>query len=420
MSELTYSQLLAAVDGEGVAIRSRLALQPAAGKGTKVMPATYGVADSAPHRYAVEERLDPVTGTVSTTVLLDSVASQANRMEEALLEGWELGELDIPVAFVDFTGVAELADLGRVTSLEVPHRIADAIIRDALLDGTLFRLSAVGRSVTDATPKKAAALLAYCPHALLFGMWDSTGPKGGLGSKFQRAIVSEIIGFDAHIGTSVGSRLDPLDIRAGVAGILEAADPKEQWTFDPAQASREGGKEKKSTRPSEINHGNVTPSLNERSGGVTISRAEQTVVISLAALRRLRFPLDAEGQPIPADERRAAESAARTTVAAIGIAALAYQHEADFDLRSRCLLLPEHAPKVELVGRDGGEPASITVSRAGAQGLLREAAEQSARYGLGFGPREIPLEPAPKFVELLKRSRLIAVGERLGGGPDAS
>jgi hypothetical protein len=32
------------------------------------------------------------------------------------------------------------------------------------------------------------------PTALIFGMWHSTGPKGGLDAKFERAMVSEIIG----------------------------------------------------------------------------------------------------------------------------------------------------------------------------------------------------------------------------------
>lgn len=66
--------------------------------------------------------------------------------------------------------------------LEAPHRLADAIFRDSLLDGTLFRLSDVGRAITDATPRNATDLFRHSPTALLFGMRDSTGPKGELGS----------------------------------------------------------------------------------------------------------------------------------------------------------------------------------------------------------------------------------------------
>jgi len=407
MTELTYELLSSAVAGGHVAIRSRLGLQPAGGQGSKIMPPTFGVADTAAHKYAVEERREP-DGTVSNTVLLDSVASQANRMEEALLEGWDLKELDFPVAFVDFTSAEGLYDLGRLSSLEAPHRLADAIFRDSLLGGTLFRLSDVGRAVTDATPANAAAMLAYAPHALLFGMWDSTGPKGGLGSKFQRAIVSEIVGYDAAIGAKVGSRIDPFDIRRGVDGILPAKNEDETWTFDPAEATAKA----KALRPSEINHGNIVPSIDDRSGGVTVTRAEQVVVLSLPALRRLRFPQSLDGAPVAPEGRRRAEVAARTAVAALGVAAMAYQHELDFDLRSRCLLIPEHAPRIELVGRDGGEPEVIDLSRHSAQEVLSQAALVAADHGVGFGDREIVLQPAPKLIELLRRSRQVAADEK--------
>ena len=43
----------------------------------------------------------------------------------------------------------------------------------------------------------ATPLLRYAPHCLVFGMWDSTGPRGGLGVKFSRAVVSEVVGVNA-------------------------------------------------------------------------------------------------------------------------------------------------------------------------------------------------------------------------------
>ncbi len=96
-----------------------------------------------------------------------------------------------------FTNVDGLTDLGEITTLDAPHRIADAIFRDSMLDGEPFRDSAVGMAITDARVTHATAMYRYCPTALIFGVWDSTGPKGGSGSKFQRALVSEIVGVDA-------------------------------------------------------------------------------------------------------------------------------------------------------------------------------------------------------------------------------
>ncbi|MCY3805486.1 MAG: type I-U CRISPR-associated RAMP protein Csb1/Cas7u, partial [bacterium] len=353
---------------------------------------------------------------VVTTVLLDSVASQANRAELALLDGWESGELGFPVPYVDFSAAEDVADVGRLTALEAPHRFADAIFRDSLLEGTLFRLSDLGRAVTDASPRDAKALFRYCPSALLFGMWDSTGPKGGLGSKFQRAYVSEIVGLDAQIGKKVGSRIDPLQIERleEADRAFNHADADQVWTFDPDEAEKDskekpkladrGSGEGTAGLPSKINHGNVTPTIDALAGGVTISAAVQTTVISLAALRRLRF----------AGRRREAQAAARTAIAALGVAAIVLQHEMDYDLRSRCLLVPEHPPRIELVGRDGSVPEVIDIDRSTAAFILRTAAERAASLGLGWETEEIRLEPAPKLVELIRRSRKVSHAEQPG------
>ncbi len=238
MARLTFERLRSTVAGDAVALRSRMTLQPAGGEGDKVFPPSYAVDGRADHKYAVEERRLGDGGGVSTTVLLDSVASQANRAELALLEGWEHGELKFPVPYVDFSQDGGMTDYDKLTVLEAPHRLADAVFRDSLLDGTLFRLSDVGRAITDATPRNATDLFRYSPTSLLFGMWDSTGPKGGLGSKFQRAYVSEIVGFDASVGKKVGSRIDPLQIEkvAPEDRVFNSADPDEVWTHDAATA----------------------------------------------------------------------------------------------------------------------------------------------------------------------------------------
>ena len=402
MAELMIEQLSEAVAGGAVALRSIMRLQPADGPGGKVFPPTYAV--SAEHKYAVEERT--VGDREVTTVLLDSVASQANRAELALLDGWEADELRFPVPYVDFTQEADLDDLGRITVLEAPHRLADAIFRDSLLDGTLFRLSDVGRAITEARPGNATDLFRYAPTALLFGQWDSTGPKGGLGAKFQRAYVSEVVGLDARIGRKVGSRIDPLQIEKDAAVVYEHSDPEQRWTLDEDEAVKDGGKPKpvKDGRPSEINHGNIAPSIDSQAGGVTISEARQTTVLSLAALRRLRF----------AGKSRDAEVAARTAVAALGIAAIAYGHEADHDLRSRCLLIPEHPPVLEVVGRDGGTPATVSVDRGSAARLVAEASSRAEAAGIGWQSGEIALKPAPKLTELLRRSREVSAREPVG------
>ena len=412
MPPLTFEQLRDAVAGGAVALRSRLELQPAGGVGDKVFPPSYAVDNRAEHKYAVEQRQIGDSEKLSTTVLLDSVASQANRAELALLDGWERGELRFPVPYVDFSDDGGATDYERLTVLEAPHRLADAIFRDSLLDGTLFRLSDIGRAITEATPRNATDLFRYSPTSLLFGMWDSTGPKGGLGSKFQRAYVSEIVGFDAAVGNKVGSRLDPLQIEKVVTEdrVFNSADPTEVWTTDPARAQQEKGKPMYASRgsesgeagqPSKINHGNIPPSIDSLAGGVTISKAVQTTVLSLASVRRLRFK----------GFDRDAETAARSAIAALGVAAIAYQHEADFDLRSRCLLLPIQTPRIELLGRDGSPGEEVGLDRDSAVRILSDAAAHAADAGIAWETDAIRLVPAPKLLELIRRSRKAAATE---------
>ena len=417
MPKLTFELLLDAVAGDAVALRSRMTLQPAGGEGDKVFPPSYSVDGRADHKYAVEQRQVEGGDRLSTTVLLDSVASQANRAEMALLDGWERGELFFPVPYVDFSDDGGATDYDKLTVLEAPHRLADAIFRDSLLDGTLFRLSAVGRAITDATPRNATDLFRHSPTSLLFGMWDSTGPKGGLGSKFQRAYVSEIVGFDAAVGVKVGSRIDPLQIEKVSADdrVFNSADQQEVWTHDPDQAEKDnkaklvyasrGASSGEAGQPSKINHGNIPPTIDTQAGGVTVSSARQTTVISLAAIRRLRLK----------GFSREAEAAVHTAIAALGVAAIAYQHAMDYDLRSRCLLLPTHPPRLELLRRDGCAAEVMEVDRETSAGILAAASAHAEAAGIGWETGEIRLVPAPKLLELIRRSRHVSATESAAG-----
>ena len=87
-------------------------------------------------------------------------------------EGIGCGTLkDVPVLNVDFTGLGLLDEIGRVSSLEAPHRIADAILRDSLHDGQPFRKSELGKSLDEASLQNATPLYKLCPTALIFGLW---------------------------------------------------------------------------------------------------------------------------------------------------------------------------------------------------------------------------------------------------------
>lgn len=406
-----YEELRDAVGGGAVGLRARTDLEPLGGPGDKVFPPTYGVPDRAETKYATETRR--VDGQPVQAVVVDSVASQANRFEVALLDAFRAGELSVPLVSVDFRGTDHLADLDRLSSLEAPHRIFDALLRDSLLDGTLFRQSGPGRAITEATVRSAAALFRYSPTTLLLGGWDSTGPRGGQGAKYERCLTSEIVALGIESGAATGSRIDPVGIELKAGPLYEAADGT--WTLEASEAVTENGKPKlvsrsgegQAGRPSQVNHGNITPSIERRAGGVTADRIVATTVLSFAALRRLRFPVDADGSPVPDGARRDAEAAAWTALAALGIAAVVLAFEEGFDLRSRCVLVPTGKLEFEVLGR-AGERRPLEVGRADALALLEAASSAAATAGLDWLGEEVLLEPAPRLVQLIERSRDLA------------
>lgn len=384
---LNLDSLKVAVAGTAAAFRSRTRLQPAGGEGDKVFPPTYAGAV-----YAREER--QINGMKVPCVLLDSVQAQANRLEEALQRALDVGTLKgVPVLNVDFTGLGLLDEIGRVSSLEAPHRIADAILRDSLHDGQPFRKSKLGESLNQASLQNATPLYKLCPTALIFGLWDSTGPKGGLGAKFQRALVSEIIGVNAQIGVKTSSRIDPLGMRAA-AKVIKKADGSYELASDKA---------KDGVSPSEVNHGNIPPDITKPggAGGATVDYAEQTIVLSLPALRKLRFPVDGKTTP----ER---DAAARTVLAALALTASALAAESGFGLRSRCLLWPTDVMKWELLEIPGKAPTEFIVTAKDAVKLLEEAVAAAEKLGLVWQKEPVKLTPSPNLIALLKRSQDIS------------
>lgn len=403
---LKFDQLKQLVTGDTVAIRGTATLEPAGGPGDKIFPPTHAVDDKNKKpgaKYAFETRR--IHGHDATCVLLDSVQSQANRMEEALQALWSAQRIALPVVSVDFSSIAP--EVGRVTSLTAPHRIADALLRDSLLDGQLFRLSDIGKSFTDASTRDATALFKVCPTGLVFGLWDSTGPKGGLGAKFQRALVSEIVGINAALGSKTASRIDPLNIAKDSSVIYKAKNRDEMWTANPdeAETNEHGpvkvGKSEKAGKPSAVLHGNIAPSIDSVAGGVTIDEARHTVVLSLASLRRLGFTTGAEE--------------ARTVLAALGLLAVFAAESRGHDLRSRCLLVPKKgsALKLEAVARDGNT-TPVELDLAGAITLYNEAVGKlpaDIKFDKPAGVALAELMPSPKLAELVKKSRQLATAE---------
>lgn len=386
------------------AIRLRQRLQSEGGALEKIFPPTYAGGTYCWEQRRVDDRSVPC-------VLLDSVAAQANRFEEALADAIVMHDIELPRLIVKFDG--DLADIGEISTLAAPHRVFDAILRDSLLDGTPFFKSPLYRALTASSVRNATALFAHSPSALLFGCWDSTGAAGGLGNKFARAITSEIIGVNADWGcTQGGVRQDPLGISADVEIAIDADG---DWSLVGRSAA--GRKERsRGTRPSEINHGNVLLKVeagtHERlldnqlvsqrlplKGGVTVDYALQITVLSLTALRRLRFPTAAGASA-------AIDRAAQAVLAALGLVAITLGRERGYWLRSRCALVSERAQDLEIVQADG-QVTPLSLDSRQAVGLYRHAIAEAREAGLPWHPAPVVLSPQAKLTELVRKSREI-------------
>ncbi len=289
-----------------------------------------------------------------------------------------------------------------------------------------------------------------------------------MGAKFERALVSEVVGVGAEFGVKTASRIDPLINKTTGIVLYEAKDPTRVWTLDPALAKMKGGKpitmgstDKKvgDGKVSEANLGNVTPSFAKYSkgaegadpmkfksatvehsvhgadsefsvrmrasgemspaqqgqiapGGVTLEYAEQITTLSLICLRRLHFPLEKTGkETAEAHQGRCknADAAGRTVLAALGLCAATLAFENGMGLRSRCLLWPEAAMEWELLDKPGEkEPKKHALTGEDAKKLLKEAIDAATTAGLVF-EKKLTLKPSDDLKKLVRKSQDLAI-----------
>ena len=137
-------------------VRIDAELEPISGPGGPVKPAVYegGV-------YQHDRRgASPTDEQPTPVIVIDNVPSQANRLEDALRRNRE--SAGIPEFVLDLSSVSNLpAHLPkRISSLQFPHRNADAYLRDARLDDQDFLKTELGKSIFNATAQDCGPLRA--------------------------------------------------------------------------------------------------------------------------------------------------------------------------------------------------------------------------------------------------------------------
>lgn len=344
----------------GISVKARLSTL----NGTPhLLPPTYA---DAPQKH----NMTPPDGNgVCAWVSIDSPASFANRIEERLVRA-DLGLDPLRVRVAD----------EQLSTMQMPHRSFDAILRDSSMIGTPFRKTEIGKAIIHASPANAGDLLRYDPAMLLLGGWDSTGLSDNRGKerKWPAALSVEIYGLDARPVNRAGGRLDPLGITLDAGPIIRDAGsyrvPTEGESLPEGVAT---------LRPSEINHGNIAPTLAPK--GVLVEQIQLAGALSLSRLRRYRFGKDATY-----------DLAARTALALMGIYGIAAVIEDGLDLRRDCELV---ADEVRWTIRGTGFQTPLTITASAALAALTEALGQIELA------EPICFDAGPNLEQLVARSR---------------
>ena len=208
---LSYKDLLEAVAGAGVGVRARTPLEPLGGPDDKVFPPTYSVAKNAETVYALEQRR--VAGETVEAAVLDSVQSQANHFEAALLEAHRCGEVKIPLVSVDFREADGVE--GSTASARWRPRTASSMrsceTACSTACGSRSATSAwLSRRRRRATPRRCFAT----PRTHSSSAEGLHRAARRAGAKYERALTSEIVATGVVRGKKTSSRIDPLDREA--------------------------------------------------------------------------------------------------------------------------------------------------------------------------------------------------------------
>ncbi len=317
-------------------------LEPLSGPGGSVKPAVYeGGTYQLDRRWA-----SPADDEPTQVIVIDNVPSQANRLEEALRRSRD--STSIPELLLDLSELSYLpAHLPRsLSSLQFPHRNADAYLRDAKLDGEDFIKTRLGREIFGATAQTCGPLIGWFPQALLYGFWQSHLGKKRQNTKHARAWVSEIVGWRPASSQTKGMGLkgDPLNLNT-TDDVTSNRDDRTTWTV--ASGRRVAGE--KNEKLSEIGHGQVPFMRNDApTAAVSFARVTQRATVSFAQLRRVSLGGDSNE----------ADAAVRALLVALGLHAHQFAFGRGFALRSGAELRPR-STTVTWLGANGDTEVNL-------------------------------------------------------------
>ncbi len=314
MSELQnkYDTWLSGNDGPA-ALVLREHLMSVEGRDGVLFPPTFASGDNFPGGYNIDTFGDEKDG--KNVCLIDSVGSQANRIEPIFSEG-ECASL-VPKIVIK-------AGEKEVNILDVGHRAGDALVRCSELQDELhqaFKKILMG----DAKP-----LAKIAPTSLVFGVWDSRDTY----AKLPRLVSSTIRAFDVRKLNRGAGYVPPINYAE--LDVFSEAEKEKAEGDNKSPLSKRGFVH----HPPTIAHGGVIAT-----GGI-----RRDATLSVAALHQITAGADAQ-----------ATLALRRYI--LGLSMVAFTANTSSYLRQGCNLVVDPDKPAELVEvyRDGRrEPTQLS------------------------------------------------------------
>lgn len=361
MSKLSEGTIEGWLDPQGpVALVLKEYLMPVEGEEGVFFPPTYARDKNESNRspYSIDNLPD---GTSVVTV--DSVGSQANRMEP-MFRGGDGSDSDL-VGLVPQISIG-IGSGKQVSMLEAGHRLGDALVRASSLKEEAQAAFQSFLAEGDAT--KIAKLN---PTALVFGVWDSRDTQ----AKLPRVVQSVIRAWDVYELHRSAQYTPPVDYSA--LDVFSDEEKQKSENNPKSDLARRGFV--------------AVPSTGQHGGVVARGPIVRDVTINLIALRRLH----AKEKP----------EALRRYV--LGLCLVAATQPLDGFLRQGCLLVPkpEQSKGWEVVSRNG-ERTQVALNNQMARSVAQKWA---AAFGVG--------KSKPATFEKVKAKADLAAKEKKGNKP---
>lgn len=332
-------------DADVAAIVIRERLRPVQGARGVFFPPTFAATGRGKSDYQIDRfgpRADDPEGAQKEGVIanrctVDSVPSQANRLEARLLK---YSGTSIPKVTITGSRVGQQS----IDLLEVGHRVGDAVLRYSK-NGDKDGFEPFEKALQAYVKGDAGPLAKIAPTSLVFGHWDSrdSATKKSTKSKARRLIRSEIVAYNVQRVTKRSqywSSIDP-----------EVSQELEQILKEAKEAAQEDPNTKNPA--SQLGMTDV-PAPESPGGVIAFGPIERTAIIALSGVRALatfKEPHQSDAPEVDTDKTLAL----RRYLFALALASAA--DSGVWDLREGCILVRESNT---VNGKVVGDPSAFT------------------------------------------------------------